>query len=332
MSWKLCALALIVFSPLHLAYSQELRPYAFGIFIALAGWWNVQYLVRSAISGMGRRGGLPLQVFLWTCLLYTHYWGAFVGLAQGVYGLVAAQSRDQRRQIVIAGLVSVALFAVWAPVFWRASSLHDWRVVFGCRPRSLALNWGKPSWPTRAFAFKIASSAFKTPGADSTFDCFWRGLQMALAIWGLQKAPRFALYWLGIGVGLPWLLSYSLSSSPYVRLPLSGVYAGPAFLIVLAAGVGPGALAGGRQRYFSGSLDRHAGRSAYGVIFPAGRKPIRKPWSLLLIPYASLHPLVVRPAYFSFLSFITTMTRRAFPRSTRTRWTVWRNARRCAAT
>ena len=45
----------------------------------------------------------------WSCLLYTHYWGAFVCLAGGVYGLCAAPSMKTRLKIVAAGFFSVGI-------------------------------------------------------------------------------------------------------------------------------------------------------------------------------------------------------------------------------
>ena len=68
-------MAFLALSPFHLAYSQEMRPYAMAVAISLA-----------ALLALENESWILLG-FCWTAQLYTHYWGAFVVFAQAVYGL-----------------------------------------------------------------------------------------------------------------------------------------------------------------------------------------------------------------------------------------------------
>src|SRR5262249_31115854 len=63
-SLGLVAMALLAFSPYHLAYSQELRGYAMAVTLAMA-----------ALLALEKRRWALLSGF-WTALLYTHYWGS----------------------------------------------------------------------------------------------------------------------------------------------------------------------------------------------------------------------------------------------------------------
>jgi hypothetical protein len=292
----LLVLVLFVFSPLHLAYSQELRPYAFGVFLALASWWSVQRIVGTAKNKSVNAGGdsaPPLQVFLWTCLLFTHYWGAFVCLVQGVYGLIAASSRSQRSKIVLSGFSSVALFAFWIPVFLR--QLHVIGDLAFWVPHASVGALGETFIAYTGIAFKIASFAFKIPGPIPILILLGT-LQAALVLWGFRKAPRFAQVWLA-ALLLPWMLSYRLPSLyVWYRYP---VFMLPAFLVVLATGVRHvrwPALRG----IVLGVL---IGTQVVGVwtYFSGWQKANPKAVVAFIDSYAPAPPLVVRPEYFSFL-------------------------------
>ena len=106
----LWAMALLSVSTYHLAYSQEMRPYSLAIALGLAGWIVLGEALRR------RTGWIWLALgALWTVTLYTHYWESFVVLAQAAYGFSAARERGTRRNIITAGAVSAALFALWLP-------------------------------------------------------------------------------------------------------------------------------------------------------------------------------------------------------------------------
>ena len=302
----LFALAFMAFAPLPLAYSQEMRPYALAVFLAVCAAWSTERTVgaghrarpQSESGGssdvVGRHSGLPLQVFFWTALLYTHYWGAFVCAAQGVYALAAARTPDARRRVIWAGVISVALFACWLPILHR--QLHAIGALsFWVDPPSV-INLGKTVVAYTGVMFKVASSAFRMPGPLPILILIG-ACHLLLLGWGITAAPRLAVAWLALGLALPWALSYAMHGLyVWYRYP---VLMWPAYALIVASGLRRlrwpalrgllmgvliGAEAVGLWRYFSG-----------------WQKANPKAVVAFVDAYAPLHPLVIRPAYFSFL-------------------------------
>jgi mannosyltransferase len=120
----LLALAYLVLSPLHLAYSQEMRPYAMAMTLGLG----------SLLALEGRRW-LHLGC-LWTALLYTHYWGAFVVLAQALYGYTSVSSLPQKKVVLIAAGSAAVLFLPWLPILYAQLGVID-HLAFWVPPFSL---------------------------------------------------------------------------------------------------------------------------------------------------------------------------------------------------
>jgi len=114
----LSAALLFAVFPYHVRYSQEARMYAL---IVLLGLLSVAFfLARRERETPGNAVGYVLSS---AALLYTHYFGGFVLLAQGVVVVVAAwHEREQPRALLRWALdvaVVAVLFALWVPTLLR---------------------------------------------------------------------------------------------------------------------------------------------------------------------------------------------------------------------
>jgi len=118
----LAAAALLSIVPLHLQYSQEVRPYPLAIlFVVLASWayWN-------AYRATTRRADQWKHWLLYTGLaaasLYTHYFTAWIYVAHGVFALIQPR---QLRLALMKRLAGVALVLVSAMSPWLLSAYFE---------------------------------------------------------------------------------------------------------------------------------------------------------------------------------------------------------------
>jgi len=282
-------LAFLALSPYHLAYSQEMRPYAMAVTIALAGWLNLERMVLA-----GRRGGLPLQVFLWTVLLYTHYWGVFVVLAQAVYGICASRSTFDRKAVLAAAVISGVLFTPWLPVLSAQLGFVD-QVAFWVSPFSIA-NLAKVFLAYSGLVFNMASSVFYLPGRIWMLAAF--GLAFAAAlVMGLRRGPRGATIWLCVGLLVPWLLSsWKAVIFVWYRYPVIML---PAFALLVASGL----LALPSKILRVGLVLVCLGSQAWGGWIYFHRWQKANPKTVVAYVHHLRQPglIVVRPAYFADL-------------------------------
>jgi uncharacterized membrane protein len=287
--FALLALALAAFSPFHLAYSQEFRPYAMAMAIATAGMW----LTEIALKKSETRGTFVALAVCWTAQLYTHYWGSFVVLAQAVYGVWKAPSPESRRRVVIAALIAGALFALWLPVLWDqlhvATALAFW--VPGFSVSSLLKTLAAYS----SLFFSMASWTFYLP--------LWFGATLALWIlfaatlfWGMRQKLTGPALWLG-ALLIPWLLSYwQHSLYLWYRYPTHML---PAFFLLLAAGI-----FAARPKWLACLLLLVCvGVDAWGlkIYFTTWQKANPKNVVLYIHHMKTPAAVVVRPSYFSEL-------------------------------
>lgn len=113
-STALTAALLISFLAFYLYFLLEMRPYAL-----LATWSGL--VLWSYWRALSCGGPMPkwryLALFLTSALLlYTHYFGAFVLAAVGVYHLFLARQRANWWPITLTAAAAVLTFAAWLPV------------------------------------------------------------------------------------------------------------------------------------------------------------------------------------------------------------------------
>jgi len=286
-SLGLLAMTFLAISPFHLAYSQELRCYAMAVTIALAGWLNLERVVS------GERRSLPLQIFLWTAQMYTHFWGVFVVLAQMIYGLWQTP-RQNRTKILAAGGIAGLLFSLWLPILFQQMNVVD-QLVFWASPFAIK-NLAKVFLAYSGLYFNMASSVFYLRSIIGVF--IGTGLLFAVALGlGFWRGSKAAMVWLVVGLVVPWILSawkppiflwyrYTVHMLPgFVLLVSAGFLAiRPRWLRILLILIGLGSQVWGDWTYFNGW------QKANPKAVVAYVHRIRQPDSI-----------VVRPAYFGDL-------------------------------
>jgi 4-amino-4-deoxy-L-arabinose transferase-like glycosyltransferase len=101
---------LFTIAPLHLYYSQEARTYALLVFLAVASTDAMLSLLRQK----SRRAWL-LYVASAGAMLYAHYHGFYVLLAQAAFAASGAGGSQARIRLLGAQAVAALLFAFWVP-------------------------------------------------------------------------------------------------------------------------------------------------------------------------------------------------------------------------
>ena len=219
-SAALLAMALLAVSPYHLAYSQEMRPYAMGAALGVLGFLLLE-----------KKQWIWLTVIM-IAEMYTHYWGSFLVASQLVCGFLQAETPAQRKAILICGLLACAVFALWLPML-RAQLQAIPSLSFWVPPAS-PVNLARTAVAYTGLFFHHASLAFRAPGPIG-LHILIGAVTFAAAVIGIRKGPRAAWIWLSVGLGLPYLISY-VTHSIYVwyRYPFL-IY--PAFVVLVACGL-----------------------------------------------------------------------------------------------
>jgi uncharacterized membrane protein len=172
------AAVLLAVSPLAVQYSQEVRMYALAGLLAVASSWAVLGLVRALLAPTatrGRRLALALGYgLLVTALLYTHYYGTLVILAQALWmGVVLLRTRCWR--IVpfsaLACGIATLLFLPWLPILLRQTGYYP------------GLGSPQPAWALALDAVNVLSI-----GIATTRFAFRAGLAPFLVLAGLGTA------------------------------------------------------------------------------------------------------------------------------------------------
>lgn len=117
----LAAAALLSILPLHIQYSQEVRPYPLALlFITLASWayWNSY----RATSRLGEWKCWFLYTGLAAVSLYTHYFTAWAFMAHGLFVLIQPR---QLRLALVKRMTIVALILVIAMSPWLLSQYFE---------------------------------------------------------------------------------------------------------------------------------------------------------------------------------------------------------------
>ena len=224
----LLAMGLLAFSPFHLAYSQEARPYALGILLGITSLW----VLEKALS-IKKAVYYGLLAMSWTALLYTHYWGAFVVCAQALYGVCKAKTPLEKKILAGITLGCGAIFAFWLPVFSAQLRIVNNDLTFWV-PLFSPVNLVKSFAAFTGLYFKAASSVFYLPTTVGFIVLFGAVFLNALLL-GLWKGPLSAKLWLGLGLLVPWLLSlWKATIYVWYRYP---ILVWPAFILLITAGL-----------------------------------------------------------------------------------------------
>lgn len=124
--------AIVAVSPFAVRYSTDARPYATLMFFAVLSSLLLLWAARSE-----RRLAWILYVPAACALVYTHYFGAFVLIAQAVWALWAC--RDRLRAPLIAYAAVAVGFLPWLPSFLdQPHSTSDYAAVVPLKLRWLA--------------------------------------------------------------------------------------------------------------------------------------------------------------------------------------------------
>ncbi|HKI04906.1 MAG TPA: glycosyltransferase family 39 protein [Thermoanaerobaculia bacterium] len=111
----LAAAAFLAFNPLHIAYSQEARPYSLAVTLTIAAHL---FFLRSL--GDGRRWDRIVYALLCVAAIYTHYFALLALLPHGLIalGMLLTGDRDSRlaaRQTLLTFVCAMATFIAWLP-------------------------------------------------------------------------------------------------------------------------------------------------------------------------------------------------------------------------
>ncbi|MFA5975527.1 MAG: glycosyltransferase family 39 protein [Elusimicrobiota bacterium] len=219
----LWASAYAAFSPYHLSYSQEIRPYALAIVIALAALLVLEQVVIGDVVAflpywrkktIRQKGNYVPYVpyvslwviltILWTAQFFTHYWGAFVVSAQALYAWTRLLERPARMRLLRSVLIAGGLFCLWLPILLAqmevVPALSFWVPRFSFA--SLLQTFGAFS----GIYFNMASSTFYLPTVTGIFALLALAHGLAL-VHGLRRGPSALRYWLCVGLAIPCLIS-----------------------------------------------------------------------------------------------------------------------------
>lgn len=258
------AALLCLVSPLHLAYSQEGRPYALAGFLCLLSF----YFLYVMLEEKKLRWMIPYIVTL-VSLLYTHHWGIFVVASHVIVVLLSSSTQWTEKRRFLAGWVIIGLAYVPELLALKsqisASSGSDWFWVdkpsFSEVSRILTL--------FSSTYFKIASSVFELPTSMQVAGVAAIALIVATGIvWAKRTdsnlAGRVVLVCCGGTLLLPFLISFFKPEVfvwhrfPVIAFPLFCVLAGgtserwrtltmPAVFVLICIGIF------GSLQYFSWS-------------------------------------------------------------------------------
>ncbi len=228
---------LAAIGPFQVYYAQEARMYSLMVLLSLLSTYAMV-----KIAGFGATSTQPVDG-LWrvrsrwatiivssALLLYIHYFAALVLLFQSSVILL---TRIQQRALVIRWCLSqvavLALFAPWIPVMMRTyvTNDEDWRRFIPFLPMfqdtMVSLSLGESS--ERALYLTLASG-------------FFLALLIGIAAMAWRKQSRPLLWFLGLYLFQPILITYALSySKPVFGASRYLIFVAPAFYILVSYGL-----------------------------------------------------------------------------------------------
>jgi|GEM_PF-4446342 len=211
-----CA-ALVAFDPLHIAYSQEARPYALAVTLTLAAHL---FFLRSLQEPSARNR--IVYALLAAAALYTHYFAALALLPHGLVALWLLRTGDEdsrraARPALLAFACAMATFIAWLPALVFQATGQPGAPSLGY----LALG-GSPLGRAGVFLARVAGvghAPFLLPAAAALL------VLMIFAFRSQQRLPaapapldsgRFPPRWLSLGLLLAGIL---LAAGAYLLAP-----------------------------------------------------------------------------------------------------------------
>lgn len=244
------AAALLAVSPFHLAFAREVRMYSLVGFWSLLSMWGLLAYVQTR----SRRAFWTLTL-AGLALLYTHFMGVLLILAQGIWMLRESRRERLRPALKQWAAVLVIGFLPWAPLFLKAFVVTHGYAAEASPP--LLLYWfvsavgagfGQARWVLAAafavVAALIVAGLTATPaGSKRRLLATWAFLPLILElVSSLLGKPVFAARTL-IVCTPAWLLimAQGLAAPPVLRAALGsvllGTLAGLSYAHLLAHGL-----------------------------------------------------------------------------------------------
>jgi uncharacterized membrane protein len=210
----LVAALLLALSPFNIYYSQEARMYSMMVLLALL---SMYFFLRLLQRRLLQRRDLALSagyVFFTGLLVYTHYYGWFVVIAQNVYvltlWLLLRERAFKLRVWVPLQAIVVALYVPWIPVLSNPAL----RLVVTLFGRNITAAWITNTFVTYAGGSVVGLALFlglsvlslfsyqKVPGATN-----WRARLKSLEsyVWQVRLHDPAPVYFLTV-----WVLAINL--------------------------------------------------------------------------------------------------------------------------
>lgn len=191
---------LFALSPLHVFYSQELRPYALVTFWILLSWYlllttaRFRFVLYSLVTLLG---------------IFTMYLYPFFIIAQIIY--VAIEQRKQLRSLLVALVVAGSIAALWIP------SLLD-QIEVGTRLATMLDGWSSVVAVPQLKALPLTILKFFTGQVELRDSLITRVIAVMLAaialvclcVAGLNRRYRLLVYWVVIPLLTVWIFSFFL--------------------------------------------------------------------------------------------------------------------------
>jgi hypothetical protein len=223
------AVGLFALSPLAIGYAQEIRPYALGttsvcLFAALL----LDFLKRGPRS---RRGILLALAGIAAC--FTHYWATMSVFALLCGAWTNARNTETGRRLIWIGIACGAALLCWLPVLLAQIRLTGATNAFWANPPGLK-NAVLTFLTYTQLSFRFASNTFVLTSRPVTIAAAVVCYLGAVGV-GLWKGPSLLRWWLLLGLGLPFALSFW---KPHLYVSYRYTYiVYPAFVLLVAHGL-----------------------------------------------------------------------------------------------
>ena len=240
----LIAGAILALSPIHVRYSQEVRPYALGLFFVVASLAALERHRRT-----GSSGSLALWLVAVLASAYTLY---FAGIAAGLVGLlfIAAYRREGLERawkfLPVAAVLLVAGYLPWLRYAWAAVRRAPpapreeitWRWA-GEHLEWLGTGDWQPRWPSAgswAFWFLVVVGlvlAMRRREKPAVVCSLWLTIGLALQVTLLQIRPHFPAVRYYLPTWLAAVFLAGLGAGELVRLRAPRILGIAALLAVI---------------------------------------------------------------------------------------------------